>query len=503
MLFYRVLHEEDGVGLVVAASVLMVTTLLAGVALSSAGHFTRSSVEDSRSKEALAAAQAGLDVALNRLVAVSQSPSANFQSRCVTTQEATWNSAAPANTAHCGATSGQLGNGASYTYYVSPSLDSSLDATLTGHSQVRTDCNGAASGNQRCLTAIGTSGGVSRRIQVRAAGDTLFMVGGMVGLKAATADSDSNWQGNNFVFNSDIGSNGQSPSAPIAFGNNTSSNPGAGYSCFTPNGNSVCGSPYDQQLTLSAPSPDTLPFAGSRNTNNNATASVGYTALGRILDIPANNTLVLAAGTYNFCSVRLNNGAQLKAAPGANVKIFVDSAQRDTVSGVSGISGCSGISYPSGMTQGNFNAGVQGGGVSTILDGQTGQLEIYLYGTATPAPAGTAPPPSGGSISTAGDGSRRASACGDDFDWRNDTGTPAQNVYVFGPNSDIMITARSTIQGAVTGCTATFWGIAQGAGFSATPSSARPFGKIGALPGSWRECQAAFAGNPESAGCTG
>jgi Tfp pilus assembly protein PilX len=510
----RIGREEDGVGLIVAASVLLVTTILAGVALSSAGSFTRSSVKDSKGKRALAAAQAGLDVAVQRLNKVAQQPSANFNLRCVTDSEQTYNTA---TTPHCPASGPtSLGNGSSYTYYVSPSMNATHDASLGGtaaRDAIRTECNAASTGNQRCITAIGTVGSgaaiVKRRIQVRVGPDTLFSIGGMVGFKAATINSDSSWSNGNFLFNSDSGSNGS-----ITFGQNTNAS-NAPYTCFYGPSATVPGCGQTQAVPapgLGAPSVDTLAFEATKTTNDNGTIAVGYTALGRILDVPANTALTLAAGQYNFCAVRLRNGATLQAAAGATVKVYVDSTRRGTVTGAS--TGCStaapdNVVYPgvSGnspvMTQGDFHAGEQCSSncVSAILNGGAtpGRMEIYVYGTMAPSPAGTAPPPAGGSL----DANRDSSACGNDFDWRNGSTTAADNTYIFAPNSNVHITSNTSIGGAVVGCTSKFWAISQNGQFVAPPSSLRPTGRWGALGGSWRECDSTYPGNVETGGCSG
>jgi hypothetical protein len=485
-------RSEDGVALVVVLAIMMVMSLLAAVAISASRNVAISSLGEGRNIEALGAAQAGVDVALQRLAQTANVASASFDSSCITTGESPWSNAT--TTPHCQAVSQSLGNGASYTYYVTASLDSSLDSSLTGHAQVRAECGTPSPPlGERCVTAIGKVAGVSRRVQVRASGAQLFQFGGLVGLKSTTVNADSQWSGGNFSFLSDTASNGS-----ITFGQNV--NPSPSGTCYLgPGATATPPCPISQPVPapgIVAPSVDTLNFAGSKATNLNATIPAGYTAANRTLAVPASTSITLAGGNYNFCSLSLADAGALRAAAGAIVRVYIDSARRDVVQGA-GSSGCSGTT-PAVPVDGNVNAGTQGSTVSTILDGGTGRLEIYVYGTMAPTPAGTAPPPAGGTLT---DG--RSSVCGNDFDWR-DASTPVNNVYIFAPNSNVQITSGAAINGAMVGCTSTFWAIGPSGKFTSPPFNQRPRGRFTTEAGTWRECkQRSFAGDPESAGCSG
>jgi Tfp pilus assembly protein PilX len=452
----RLRREQDGVAMVVAVGVLAVTSMLAFVALSASTHLTRSTVKDGNTKRALEAAQAGIDVALYRLVRVGSMPSGSFNINCVTTAEVAWSSAVP----HCPGATGQLGNGASYTYWVTPDLTST---GLAGLSQVKAECGSTTMlAGERCITATGTVNGVTRRAQTRVAGVPLFPMAGILGFKGVLIDSSQNWSGPNFQITSDTGSNG-----PITFGQNVNA-PLLPYHCYIgPGGSSPCGGTQQGVPTLTAASVDTLPFAGTAVANQNSTIVTGYTAATRSLSVTGTTTL--AAGDYNFCSVKVANGATLAAASGARVRIYVDSAARAG-------SGCSGVA-----NQGTFVAAQS----SLLNAGSTGNLETYLYGTSAPAPPFTPPPPT---------------TCNNDFSYYHGSTTATAGVFVYAPNSKVSITANGKINGAVVGCQVTFLALAATARYDSPPS--RPTASSGLETGTWRECTGQYVGDPES-GCKG
>jgi hypothetical protein len=287
-------------------------------------------------------------------------------------------------------------------------------------------------------------------------------VAGIVGFKGVLIDSSQSWSGPNFQITSDTGSNG-----PIQFGQNVNA-PFLPYHCYIgPGGSSPCGGTQQSVPTLTAASVDTLPFGGTAVTNQNATITAGYTAATRTLSVTGTTTLV--AGDYNFCSVRVASGATLAAAAAARVRIFVDSAARAG-------SGCSGVA-----NQGTFVAAQS----SLLNAGSTGNLEMYLYGTSAPAPPFTPPPPT---------------TCSNDFSYYHGSTTATAGVFVYAPNSNVSITANGRINGAVVGCRVTFLALSSTARFDSPPG--RPTASHGIETGTWRECMARYAGNPES-GCNG
>jgi hypothetical protein len=521
--------------MIAAMGVMLTASLLAAAAIAASSNFTTSAVKDTRGARAQAAAQAGLEAAQYQLLKRGVG-----QDKCLTNDTTTPTSAMPswntATTPHCvTGFSTPMGDGASYKFYVSPAFDVTFTpANATAQSQLatlKTACGAGAGSGERCITAVGTAKGVSRRVTTRVAGKPLFpIIGGLMGFQAVTFVASSSWQGSDVYAASDIGTNNEA--GFFVGGSNTNPTPcrgneaastgcpaGTKYLCITPGG-TWCGgvgaTPAQQgfKATLSAPSVDELAWDNSKLVNLALTSPPsGYDATTRYLDVPANTTVQLSNGIYNFCSIRLNNGSKLVAAPGAKVTIYLDSKRRDTVWGVAGASGCP-TTQPSSpanlltMTDGDFIAGKETStAVNALLDGtSTGRLDVLVYGTKAPTPKGTLPPPSGGSLTTPGDGSHRSTACGDDFDWRNafNPAVNAQNVYIFAPNSNVQITSNAKIQGAITACTSSWFSAAQGAGFSSPQSSIPPpTGAPQSIPGSFKQCKANNVSDPEGTTCQG
>jgi hypothetical protein len=253
---------------------------------------------------------------------------------------------------------------------------------------------------------------------------------------------------------------------------------------------------------------DLLDWAGS--ITNNATASTTFPAgwysgdaNGRYLQIPASQTLTLAEGTYNFCSIKLGDGAKIvSASPNAQVEIFLDSRRRDTVWG-SAVSGCPATAPATYTgTDGTFDGGPADNTAattgSTIIDGGSGgRFDLFVYGTMAPATKYAAPPPGGGTSGTivsfgSNSDGRRSTTCGDDFSWRNlfSPAVPVNNVYIFAPNSNVKIASNARIYGGITSCTTAFWAGASTAGFSAPASTVQPPPPpVSVLAKTFRECQ--------------
>jgi Tfp pilus assembly protein PilX len=454
------LRDERGVAVVIAITTITVTGMLAAALISASTFFLHSSSRDASGKRALAAAQAGLNAGVYRLSRISASPSASFGNNCITDKEVVWSNSAP----HCPAATGYFNvTGASSTFYLTPEMN----AALTGMATVATECGSAAAG-ERCVTAVGTVNGITRRLQERVTSLELFKIHGMVGLKGVKINSSESWSGSNFNVTSDTGSNG-----PITYGENVSP-PGAPYGCFIgPKGSAPGACPTTKVPEITVPSVDTLPFGTTQTTNSNGTIAVGYTAATRSLSVAAGATLTLAAGDYNFCSVTLLSGATLQAASGARVRIYVDSPSRTG-------SGCAAGS-------GKFAAGVIGGASAKVNPSATaGQLEVYSYGTATP-PANLASPP--------------PATCNSDFTFNNGSAATSNNLYVYAPDSNVSVESNAYQYGAVVACQMTYWAQSASARWDYPPTGIRPTAGTGVVTGSFRECTPLYSGDPES-GCS-
>jgi Tfp pilus assembly protein PilX len=371
----QLLRSEDGVALPVASGMLMVISILAVGFFTVSTQVNDTSVDSRSSKRALAAAEAGLQTAVYRLNLLNQSAAANA-ANCLTT---TW--VAPTAGGECtGPTRSQteqLGNDASYTYYVSP-------ATTAGSAGCITLSGVATSSSDRCITSVGTANGVTRRVQTRVVQQPTttipdFNSVGLVGKSLVYA-----W--NSVKMSSDVGSNTR-----VEFQNSIEVNDNDAINVdgkvmlltggqYVP-GNSVTVEGGTQTVTtpFTLPTPD---FETPEGTNNNAALpnSVfegGSTSrhlrrfqLGVGSGSPSEYTM--PPGTYHFCNVRLGSSVKWKFSHtgGARTKIYVDSPSRaDSV--------CAGQADP---------AGTFGADNSVEINKESGEreelLDIYMHGTA-------------------------------------------------------------------------------------------------------------------------
>jgi type II secretory pathway pseudopilin PulG len=154
------LGSENGIAMPTAASMLMVVSLLVAAGLATATQLSQSSNRDQDAKRALSAAEAGLQTAIYRLNQI-RNPAVPPNS-CLTTTPV-----AALGTGECPASPTEsLGNGASFYYYVTPRLGVSGSCALMP-GQV-------AAVRDRCVTAVGTADGVTRRLQVRVSEQDVF-----------------------------------------------------------------------------------------------------------------------------------------------------------------------------------------------------------------------------------------------------------------------------------------------------------------------------------------
>jgi Tfp pilus assembly protein PilX len=145
------LGDERGVAMIIAVMVLLITTVLAGAAVTVAVQNNLFSRADVNRKNALEAAEAGLQVAVYRLNMLRPD-----DAHCVGDAVAS-----PDSTGTCASSLSTLGNGSAYSYYSTPALG-------TGGTCVGLTVIGDTNISQRCVTAVGSSGGLSVRSQIRA-----------------------------------------------------------------------------------------------------------------------------------------------------------------------------------------------------------------------------------------------------------------------------------------------------------------------------------------------
>ncbi len=143
-------RDEEGIALIVAMGVLMVLGILGAVVAASSLDLSKSSVTDRNSKAALQAAQSGMEVARLRLTKSTTSTSAS----CIDGSSLSGR-LCPGVSSGSGAPG--LANGEAFTYYISRVL-TSADSSCAG-AAIPSDGN-----SYRCITSIGTSNSVQRRV---------------------------------------------------------------------------------------------------------------------------------------------------------------------------------------------------------------------------------------------------------------------------------------------------------------------------------------------------
>jgi Tfp pilus assembly protein PilX len=352
--------SEDGVALPVASGMLMVIAVLVVGFFTVALRVNDTSVADRSSKRALAAAEAGLQIAVYRLNQLNQTPAATRSVSCLTN---TW--VAPAN-GQCPGQTESIGNGAQFTYYV----------THEGGAEGCVELPGVATTVQdRCITSVGTAGGETRRVQTRVISQSVippFNQVGMIGKSLVFAYNSAN-------LNSDVGSN-----LRVVFENSVNVydndainvdgkvmlHQGGTYqyenSVRIDGGTQTITTPFELGM------PD---FEVVENTNNNSTLATdlgtAWNATTRRINIPSGDKTI-RPGTYHVCGVTLGNSVKLKFSHtgGALTQIWVDSPSRP------GSETCAGQADPAGT----FTADN-----SVEVNKEVGEreelLDIFMYGT--------------------------------------------------------------------------------------------------------------------------
>jgi hypothetical protein len=357
----RRIQSEDGVALPVAGGMLLVISILVVGFFTVSLRLNDTSGEDRSSKRALAAAEAGLEAAIFRLNQLNQTAKATRTASCLTS---TW--VAPSG-GQCPGHTESLGNGAQYTYYVTPEGGATGCVELPG---VAPDPL-----LDRCVTSVGTVNGVSRRIQTRIISEPViaaFNQVGLVGKSLVFAYNSAN-------LNTDVGSNlrvvfensvNVYDNEAINVDGKVSLLEGGTYeyenSVTVDGGTQFIDTPFD------LPMPD---FELVENSNNNSTLGTdlgtAWNSSTRRINI-ASGEKTIRPGTYHVCGVTLGNSVKLKFshAGGARTRIFVDSPSRPG-------SSCSG--------QSDIYAGTFTADNSVEVNKEVGEreelLDIYMWGT--------------------------------------------------------------------------------------------------------------------------
>jgi len=349
--------------MVVVVCAMAIMSILAAVVLSQSVTFGKQSSNSRDSQRAFAAAEAGLQVARYRLNRLTPDGG-----KCLTA------SAVDPVAGECPAYTGTLGNGATFSYTVTPAGT--------------TQCGGPALASgavARCITSTGSMNGVKRRIQVRVdgavTGKPLFPLNGMIGINGVDA-------GNGTVsvpvkINAPVGTDGL-----VNFGNyvqvaecqEPASAPAVKLGNFSSCPRTTVASTWASQVTpVESVNVGGITFASSATTNNNAeiptypkTGNVTWTPSTRSLVLDNTSSLTLCSTgktcTYNFCTLLIKNSSKLNIASGSTVRIFIDAPLGYAASRLPD-SGCP-------AKTGTLDAG--NGLISN--SGSAENLQIYVYG---------------------------------------------------------------------------------------------------------------------------
>jgi Tfp pilus assembly protein PilX len=312
------LRSEDGVAMPVMTWMLVVVSLLVTGFFTVSLQLSDTTNEDRSSKRALAAAEAGLQTAVYRL---NQLPVGDSQ--CLADAPAT-----PGAGSECTPSSSySLGDGATFTYYVTQTFANQAAGAscVTLPNQVSVDTD-------RCVTAIGTVNGVSRRVQARVTnlpGPPTFNQVGVLGRTQV-------FLGNSSEVKSDVGTNGNAH-----FGNSAKTfeltnidvegavlrGPGSTYTTEG-SGQVVAGG----QVFVPAFEFPSIDFAAAQTAALNLKTppptwtKPGYNSTTKQWTVSGTQTL--DHGTYLFCRLHLNDGAKLKFHGTQPTKVYIDSPTR-------------------------------------------------------------------------------------------------------------------------------------------------------------------------------
>ena len=346
--------------MVIVMTVIFLILAFGATVLTGAMQGEQSSTTNRNSSQALAAAQAGLDVALYRLNRMSNVTS---DVQCLAgslgvTQLALavggWcgpvDSAAGAGPA--------LANGTTYKYW-----ETNVLATGSKCGLVAAIMNGTT--HQRCIVAVGTSGGVTRRIVqlVKGTSRTTSVVNGILSYGAFTTSGGLTLTG-------DIGSNGNVAMSGSGINVHGAVQYVPPHTFTQPNGCTSCGQGTPKGAPFAPSVPDPTAFALSQVGNKNASLGLGSAYNAATRELGGSNVgssgspIVFTSGVYNFCNVDLSGQTYLKVPAGETVTIYIDSPFRPA-------SGCA-------AGKGNFKLPNQMSWINENSD--PGSLQIIAYG---------------------------------------------------------------------------------------------------------------------------
>jgi hypothetical protein len=356
------LADERGAALFIAIAVMAILLISMVAAFSTSLVSLRSSNSDRSSKRALAAAEAGTNLALYRLNKITTTDLLP----CVVVSGLDLVLAPLGADGWCPAVTGTV-DGASFSYKVSPIVNLSnpdLQTLL-----------------DRSIVSTGTFGGKTRRLETTldALADT-----SLFGDATVKSNKDLTFSGNSTLSGpASIKTKGAS-NGNVTIGNTANvcadvrAGPGKAVS-----GNTICGgakSSADKAFTLTPVDQGTVAssnangrfFAPSVLNGDTKTGTPTWNAGTRELTMNGSDTITLGASgstgfDYSFCKLTMGGNSSLIVAAGAKVRIFFDSPEA--------------CGYSSGVSQ----ISMQGTSTLTTTVHDATDLQIFMVGSATRA----------------------------------------------------------------------------------------------------------------------
>jgi hypothetical protein len=355
----RLFRSQDGVALPVASGMLLVISLLVVAFFSVSLRANSTSVQDRSTKRALAAAEAGLQTAVYRL---NQIGAAFPTTSCLTTEPVTVPLGTP-----CPGHTEQLGNGAEFTYYVTPQ-GAPCPTTVPGLPPTAED---------RCITSIGTVNGVRRRIQTRVVTRVAIPDFGQVGMIGKSLV----YGRNAVTFGSDVGSNShvELVNAVSVSDDDDIDVAGAvrllqGGTYVSRNEVTVAGGVQTTTIPFDMPMPDFAYVQDNANNDNGQLPLSAFNPATRHFSYAVDGTsLTIPPGTYHVCRFHLARRVNLRFSHTADqpTKIYVDSPSRPG-------SSCEGQAHPAGTFHAENEVDIN----KEVAEREE-LLDIYMYGTSS------------------------------------------------------------------------------------------------------------------------
>jgi len=405
-------RREDGFAVIVTLVVIVIVAMLAGTVVASAVLTSRNGNHDYARKQAIAGANAGLQAALYRLGSQSENTSTQRE-KCFTTEFV--------ERAKCPAGEhDEIGNGVSYTYYVSPVF-----------TKAENSCTGLwvlpPSGkevSQRCITSIGTARGETARVQERVADvysttpTSIFPVNGIFSYSTLEFTNEMKLAGEIGARTTVLANKTIENSSELKVKYGTKAELKGGPACASTCTQMQLTSPELAAAPYALPAQDPAPYASSQSANNNSSMTFTSGSINANREITsASGTITIPAGTYNLCLISISNEVTINYTP--PIKLYLDSPNRTTGSPAS--------NCPPGT--GTFKMTNKVTWADLSASPKSTDLQIFVWGNPSITPPGSSSPK---------------------FEFNNAVGGPLY-ALIYAPYSSVQITNKMNMVGSIAG----------------------------------------------------